>query len=145
MQILEAAFMPRLLAPNKLNAGDKQIFTKYSGMPLGRGTSMGLSAVGDGYINFGKFGGCIFMLMLGLLYSETLKIFYRYSKYYPGLLLFMGIVFYYPIRPDCELQTALGHLVKASFLLFMMIQIWKSVFYVRPAIPQPEIRTDTRS
>lgn len=136
LQILEAAFLPRLLAPNKLNAGDKQIFTKYSGMPLGRGTSMGLSAMGDGYINYGKLGGCIFMLVLGLLYSETLKIFYKYSKYYPGLLLFMGVVFYYPIRPDCELQTALGHLVKSSFLLFVMIQVWKFAFYVRPSIKQ---------
>lgn len=130
--ILESAFLPRILAPNKLNAGDREIFMKYSGIPLGRGTSMGLSSVGDGYVNFGKFGGCIFMFFLGMLYSETLKLFYRYSKIFPGLLLFIGIVFYYPIRPDCELQTALGHLVKASFLLFFIVQVWKHVFYVNP-------------
>jgi hypothetical protein len=54
-QILEAAFLPRIIAPNKLNAGDRFIFMKYSGIPLLVGTSMGLSSIGDAYINFGIF------------------------------------------------------------------------------------------
>ena len=124
-KILEAAFLPRILAPDKLNAGDRTIFTKYSGMQLRPGTSMALSSVGDAYINFGEFGGCIFMFFLGLLFSEVLNGFYKYSKYYPFLLLFTPLVFYYPIRPDCELQTSLGHLVKSCFLIYVMILFWK--------------------
>jgi len=125
MQILEAAFLPRVLAPNKLNAGDRGIFMKYTGMTLNKGTSMALSSVGDAYINFGTWGGCIFMFFLGLIFSEVLNGFYRYSKYYPFLLLFTPLVFYYPIRPDCELQTSLGHLVKSSFLIYILILFWK--------------------
>lgn len=124
-KILEAAFLPRILAPDKLNAGDRTIFTKYSGMQLRPGTSMALSSVGDAYVNFGVFGGCIFMFFLGLLFSEVLNGFYKYSKYYPFLLLFTPLVFYYPIRPDCELQTSLGHLVKSCFLIYMLILFWK--------------------
>lgn len=125
LQILEAAFLPRIIAPNKLNAGDRDFFMKYSGMRIREGTSMGLSSPGDGYINFGIVGGCIFMFCLGLLFSEVLNGFYRYSKYYPFLLLFTPLVFYYPIRPDCELQTSLGHLVKACMLIYIMIIFWK--------------------
>ena len=125
MQILEAAFLPRIIAPNKLNAGDRTIFTKYSGLYLRKGTSMGLGSMGDGYINFGVFGGCIFMFFLGLLFSEVLNGFYKYSKYYPFLLLFTPLVFYYPIRPDCELQTSLGHLVKSCMLIYLLILFWK--------------------
>ena len=128
LKILEAAFLPRILAPNKLNAGDRTIFMKYSGMFLAAGTSMGLSSVGDGYINFGVMGGSIFMFFLGLLFSEVLNSFNKYSKYYPILLLFTPLVFYYPMRPDCELQTSLGHLVKSCFLIFLIIQIWKHRF-----------------
>ncbi len=131
MLILEAAFLPRVLAPDKLRAGDRTLFTKYSGMPLARGTSMGLSSVGDAYINFGIFGGCIFMFCLGLLYSYSLNLFHKYSGSFPILILLTGVVCYYPIRPDCELQTALGHLLKGSFIIFVMLNVWKYKFRVR--------------
>ena len=129
-QILEAALLPRILAPNKLNAGDRDIFIKYSGIQIQKGTSMALSSVGDAYINFGILGGSIFMFFLGLLFNEVLKAFHKYSKYYPILILFTPIVFYYPIRPDCELQTILGHLVKSVFLIFVIMQGWKKVFKI---------------
>jgi hypothetical protein len=129
-RILEAAILPRVLAPNKLNAGDRELFMKYSGMRIAKGTSMGLSSVGDGYINFGIIGGCIFMFFLGLLYNHVLKAFYRHSKNFPVLLLFTPLIFYYPIRPDCELQTILGHLVKSCFLIFVLFALWKKYFIV---------------
>jgi hypothetical protein len=125
MKILEAAFLPRIIAPNKLNAGDRTIFSKYSRIPLAPGTSMALGAMGDAYINFGVFGGCIFMFLFGLLFSEVLNGFYKFSKVYPFLLLFTPLVFYYPMRPDCELQTTLGHLVKSCFLIYMLLIFWK--------------------
>lgn len=131
--ILEAAFLPRIIAPNKLTAGNQSLFKKYSGMPLSRNTSMGLSSVGDAYINFGIIGGCFFMFLLGLFYSEVLKIFSKASKQFPVILLFTPLVFYYPIRPDCELQTLLGHLVKSCFLIFVIFFIWKKQFRVQPA------------
>jgi hypothetical protein len=124
-RIIQAAILPRIIAPNKLNAGDRTIFIKYSGIPIREGTSMALSSLGDAYINFGIVGGCICMFFLGLLFSEVLNGFYKYSKFYPFLLLFTPLVFYYPIRPDCELQTSLGHLVKSCFLIYMLILFWK--------------------
>jgi hypothetical protein len=129
-QILEAAFLPRIISPNKLKAGDRELFTKYSGLPLSIGTSMGLSSLGDAYVNFGIFGGCIFMFLLGLFYSEVLNTFNKYSKFYPSLVLFTPLIFYYPIRPDCEFQTILGHLVKSCFLVFIIMQIWKQRFRI---------------
>jgi len=131
--VLIAAILPRFLSPEKLTAGNQELFIKYSGLSLRKGTSMALSSLGDAYLNFGKIGGAIFMFFLGLLYSEVLKAFYRYSKYFPILLLFTPLVFYYPIRPDCELQTILGHLVKSCFLIFVIFFIWKKQFRVQPA------------
>ncbi len=125
MKILEAAILPRILAPNKLNAGDRTIFMKYSGIPIREGTSMALSSLGDAYINFGIVGGCLLMFFLGLLFSEVLNRFYKFSKHFAVLLLFTPLVFYYPIRPDCELQTSLGHLVKSCFLIWVMLMFWK--------------------
>lgn len=137
-QIIQAAILPRILAPDKLKAGDRTLFTKYTALPLRVGTSMGLSSVGDAYINFGIFGGCLFMLVLGLLYNQVLKTFWKYSRYYPILILFTSIVFYYPIRPDCELQTILGHLVKSCFLIFVIFFVWKKYFIIYPQPPEKD-------
>lgn len=128
VQILEAAILPRILAPNKLNAGDREFFMKWAGFRIARGTSMGLSSVGDGYVNFGAVGGAIFMLFYGLLFSEILNAIQYYSKYFPILILFTALMFYYPIRPDCELQTILGHLFKSCFLITVVMQLWKYIF-----------------
>src|SRR5690606_20328464 len=117
MQILEAAVLPRIFAPDKLKAGDRQILYKYSGVMVAAGTSMALSSLGDAYLNFGAWVGCVFMFVLGLLYSWALILFRKHSRDYPALILFTALVFYYPIRPDCELQTILGHLVKSIFVL----------------------------
>lgn len=136
-QILEAAIMPRILAPNKLKAGDRDIFRKYSGIAILAGTSMALSSPGDAYVNWGGYGGIIFMFVLGFFYSEVLNYFQKYSFTYPVLILFIPLVFYYPIRADCELQTILGHLVKSCFLIFVMIQVWKFKFRMR-RMPQIE-------
>lgn len=135
-QVFEAAIMPRMFAPNKLNAGDRTIFMKYSGLRIRQGTSMGLSSLGDAYVNFGIAGGCVFMFLLGLLYSGILNIFYKKSRDYPALILFTALVFYYPIRPDCELQTILGHVVKSCFLITVMILLFKSSFRVEKAPTQ---------
>lgn len=142
-EILEAAFLPRIIAPNKLKAGNQAIFKKYSGMPLSKGTSMGLSSVGDAYINFGVFGGSVFMFLFGMFFSEVLKIIYRQSRMFPALLLFVPLVFYYPIRPDCELQTLLGHLVKSCFLIFVVFVLWKKYFIVYPQPSEKDIHTDS--
>ena len=54
-KILEAAFMPRILAPDKLKAGDNSLVYKYTGLVIRRGTSMRISALGDFYVTFATF------------------------------------------------------------------------------------------
>jgi hypothetical protein len=142
-KIAESAILPRIIAPNKLNAGDRDFFMKYSGMRIAKGTSMGLSAVGDGYINFGVVGGCIFMFLLGRMYNFFIKSFKKYSTSFPILILFTPLVFYYPIRPDCELQTVLGHLVKSSFLIFVVFLFFKKYFITHTEYSEKNIHTNS--
>jgi hypothetical protein len=128
LKILEAAFLPRIIAPDKLQAGDRDIFMKYTGIMLQQGTSMGLSSVGDAYINFGVLGGWVFMFFYGMFFNFALKRLGNLSSTYPIIPLLATIVFYYPIRPDCELQTIMGHLIKSIFLIMVMLFIWKRLF-----------------
>lgn len=142
-EILTSAILPRIIAPNKLNAGDRKLFAKYTGLHLNYTTSMGLSSIGDAYINFGVYGGWFFMFLLGLLYNLTLKKFYQYSKHYPIILIFMPLIFYFPIRPDCELQTILGHFVKSCFLIFVIFFSWRRQFYTTSSSSPMKLETVT--
>jgi len=142
MQLLEAAVLPRILAPDKLRAGDPEILYKYSGVRVTVGTSMALGSIGDAYVNFGAWGGCIFMFIMGLVYSYILCQFKKFSKYYPVLILFTALSFYYPIRPDCELQTVWGHLIKSLFIIFVMIKVFEHQFRVRRVMPRLQAKTD---
>jgi len=126
--ILESSILPRIIAPNKLNSGDRFIFMKYSGIPVAVGTSMALSSVGDAYINYGQLGGAVFMFFFGFLFSYFLKLFNKKSKDFPIAILLATAAFYYPIRPDCELQTILGHLFKSTIIIFVILSVWKHNF-----------------
>ena len=70
------------------------------------------------------------MFFLGVIYCTILNTFHKYSQQYPALILFTALAFYFPIRPDCELQTSLGHLFKSCFLIFVMIFVFKSTFRI---------------
>lgn len=124
-KVLEAAFLPRIIAPDKLKAGDNSLVYEYTGVVVRAGTSMSMSAMGDFYVNFGVFGACICMFLLGWLFNQVLNGFQKFSRDFPIILVFTPLVFYYPIRPDTALQTSLGHLVKSCFLLYMMILFWR--------------------
>ena len=121
IQILEAASLPRIIAPDKLKERDRGGFKKYTGLALREDTSMSLSSLGDAYLNFGVIGGCIFMFVFGWMFNVVLNGFYKFSKKFPIILMFTPLVFYFPMRPDTALQTGLGHLVKACILLYIMI------------------------
>ena len=117
---LESAFLPRIWAPDKLSAGSRDHFMKYTGVEISEGTSMGMGILADGWVAFGQVGGWLLVFFYGLIINISLKIFQRIIPKYPLLYFFMPLVYYYPIRPDCETQTSFGHLVKSMFFLIVM-------------------------
>lgn len=112
----EAAFLPRFLAPDKLTAGDKRIFNRFSGHQIGSETSMGLGVLADGYIAYGQFGAYAFAYLLGLIFSLIFRTVEKWSRVSPFFILFMFPILNYAVRPDCETQTIMGHIVKGLFV-----------------------------
>ena len=125
---VEAAILPRVLAPNKLNAGDKELFGKYTGLKLTESTSMGLGFPADSWISFGKVGGWVMIFLYGILISQTLKYFERLIYKFPYLYFFLPVIYVYPIRPDCETQTSFGHLIKTLIIItFLAYRVFPKV------------------
>lgn len=125
---IEAALLPRFLAPNKIKSGDKEIFNEFSGHTINEGTSMGLGIFADGYIAYGAWGVYIFGFGLGLIFSLTFKLVERWTKVSPFYVLLLLPLLNYAVRPDCELQTTINHLFKGILLYGFLVFLTRKRF-----------------
>jgi hypothetical protein len=125
---LEAAILPRFLAPNKIKSGDKEIFNEFSGHTINEGTSMGLGIFADGYIAYGTWGVYIFGFALGLIFALTFKLVERWTKVSPFYVLLLLPLLNYAVRPDCELQTTINHLFKGILLYGFLVYLTRKRF-----------------
>ncbi len=128
---IEAALLPRFLAPNKLKSGGesgREIFNEFSGHILYEGTSMGLGIFADGYIAYGAWGVYIFGFVLGLIFSLTFKLVERWTKISPFYVLLLLPMLNYAVRPDCELQTTINHLAKSIIVFGALVYFTKNRF-----------------
>jgi len=126
---LEAALLPRFMAPDKLTAGNKEIFNKFSGHVINENTTMALGIFSDGYIAYGRIGVFIFAFAFGCIFSIVFKIVESWAKISPFFILFMLPILHYAVRPDCELQTVLGHLVKGLLIFGVLMLLYKRYFH----------------
>jgi len=125
---LQAALLPRFLAPNKLESGDKVIFNEFSGHIINEGTSMGLGIFADGYIAYGTWGVYVFGFVLGLIFALTFKLVERWTKVSPFYVLLLLPLLNYAVRPDCELQTTINHLFKGMLLFGFLVYLTRKRF-----------------
>jgi hypothetical protein len=125
---IEAALLPRFLAPNKLESGNKEIFNSFSGHIINKDTSMGLGIFADGYIAYGTWGVYIFGFVLGLIFSLTFKLVERWTKISPFYVLLLLPMLNYAVRPDCELQTTINHLTKSIVVFGILVYFTRKRF-----------------
>lgn len=125
---MEAALLPRFLAPDKLNSGNKEIFNQFSGHVINESTSMGLGIFADGYVAYGAYGVYIFGFVLGLMFSLTFKLVERWTKISPFYVLLLLPMLNYAVRPDCELQTTINHLAKSIVVFGALVYFTRNRF-----------------
>jgi hypothetical protein len=125
---MEAALLPRFLAPNKIKSGNKEIFNQFSGHSINETTSMGLGIFADGYIAYGAWGVYIFGFVLGLIFSLTFKLVERWTRISPFYVLLLLPMLNYAVRPDCELQTTINHLAKSIVVFGVLVYFTKDRF-----------------
>lgn len=133
---IESAILPRFLAPNKLEAGNKEIFNKYSGHIISKNTSMGLGVIADGYIAMKTTGVILYCFLLGLLFCCIFLLVSSWTDITPFFGLMIFPILYYGVRPDCELQLTLGQLFKGTFIFWLIRTYYKSYFEKQTKILQ---------
>lgn len=115
-----AGLLPRVLAPTKAKAGGRANFERFTGTELPETTSMDISLVGEGYANYGKVGGIVFLFFIGVFYNLIIIKIIAMSKTYPTLILWLPILFFQVIKAETDFATVFNHFTKAALVAFIV-------------------------
>lgn len=119
----ESAILPRFIKPDKMIAGGQENYENFTGRYIG-GTSINISLLGEGYANFGYFGGILFMLVVGMSYSIIYRSISNYSINHPIYVYFISFLLIYTIKAEDDLMTPLNHFVKAGIVFLIFNQFY---------------------
>lgn len=124
------SIFPRFIFKNK-RVADSKLFEKYSGIKLSRGTSMGMSPLGEAYANFGKIGAMIFMLFYGLLIGAVFAKFLTYSSIAPTVVLWLPMVFYQVLAVESDLFKVLNSLTKGALMVILVFYVFRQILKIK--------------
>lgn len=119
------SFIPRLIWPSKETSGTA-MYLKYTGLRF-EGASYGISILGEGYANFGKRGGILYMFLLGLTISILLRRIIKYINKNPYYFYFLPIIFLHGVKVETELNRSLGFMLRVIVVLYLLNFILKKI------------------
>ncbi len=128
---IESSLLPRFLSPGKKRAGGQENFRKFTGLDLGENTSMGISLVGEGWANYGYWGGLLFMFLWGLFISWFWSKLINLSGTFPTLLVWSPILFLQVVKAETEFVVVLNHLIKSTMLIFGLLWFIRQQWGIR--------------
>lgn len=124
---IAASIIPRALWPNKPKVGGEENMRRFTGFELVGSTSMDIGQLGDAYVNFGIFGGAIFLFFYGLAFSFiNAKLFELSAGASPAALLWFPVFFAGCIQVDSSVLSTFGHLSKVVVFYFAIRWAFKT-------------------
>lgn len=126
-----SAFVPRLLWPDKPEAGGRYNMSYYTGLSI-RTYSTNVGPLGEAYGSFGGTGGIIYMFFLGAFIRWAYKKVFVISNKIP-LILFWIPVLFYQITYSAESDTLqiLNSLFKSAFFVWLLIKVLPKWFGIK--------------
>jgi len=128
---ITSSILPRFLNPDKYVAGGREYFERFSGLVLVGGTSMNLSPLGEAYANYGVAGGIIFMFFFGLIINFAFSKVLQIAITRPTVILWLPLIFLQVVKAETDFTTVFNHLVKASFLVWLLYWSFQRFFGIR--------------
>ncbi|GAB4044450.1 hypothetical protein [Spirosoma jeollabukense] len=114
-------FVPRLMWPNKPQTGGYENIRRFTTLPQSENTSINLSPLGEGYVNFG-YGGILFSLLYGLLLGGIFQYVLQLAAHRPSLILWLPMLYIGCLTMETDLLSTWGSLVNNA--IFIMLLVW---------------------
>ncbi len=114
-------FIPRFVWPGKPQTGGYENIRRFTTLPQFANTSINLSPVGEGYVNFG-YGGILFALGYGLLLGRIFRVAFRLATQMPSIVLWLPMIYMGCLTMETDLLSTWGSLVNS--VLFITLLFW---------------------
>jgi hypothetical protein len=136
-QAFLASLVPRLLWPDKPEAGGREKMKRFTGRTLSRGVSMNIGIFGEAYVNFSVLGGIVFLFFWGIAVSYIFHLFSSYALQNPAILLWIPLFWSRGINAiGTDFVSSFNTLFKVGFIvvgvLFLLNKLRSSSFRVKP-------------
>ncbi len=126
-----SAFVPRVFWPDKPMSGGKAMIVRFLGAPDNLEYSYNLSPIGEAYVNFGRLGGILFMLLYGLFYNYIFLLILKWSIKTPTLVLWLPVFFIGPISSmETDVLAGVNSLVKAFLFAWIVYKCYRVFFKI---------------
>lgn len=126
-----SALVPRFLMPDKMTAGGRVNFRRFTGLEIADSTSMGISPLGEAYANFGEFGGTIVMVCYGAAFSGMFYLALLNVIRRPAFFFWLPLIFYQSIKAETEFVVVLNQITKGGLVAIVMYYLVDLNFPVR--------------
>lgn len=118
---LAGSFVPRFLWPSKPQSGGHNNIRRFAGYTPHGSTSYDISQLGDAWVNFGFYGGIVFMFIYGLFNTWTLKRIFNYAhRKSPALILWVPMIFLQLLKVEVSVETNFNAAIKGAIFIFVV-------------------------
>ncbi len=141
---LVAGLIPRILWPDKpITGGSSDLAEKYADMIIPQGTSVGVGAISEFYINAGGTGVLTGMFLLGWMGGNLLR-FGCHDRVQPLGSIMSIFAFSQMIRPETNVSDILGGMLRMIFL-WAVLRWWFHRSHRRNRMAQSHFHPQTAS
>ncbi|GAB2552771.1 hypothetical protein [Spirosoma aerophilum] len=118
--------VPRLLWPAKPQTGGYENIHRFTSLPQSENTSINLSPLGEGYVNFG-YGGILFSLFYGLLLGGIFQYVLQLADAIPSVILWLPMVYIGCLTMETDLLSTWGSLLNNALFITLLFWLLKRI------------------
>jgi hypothetical protein len=125
---LTSSLVPRVLWPDKPEAGGKYNMKYYAGLSIA-GWSTNVGPLGEAYGSFGTAGGIIFMILLGALIRWSYCMVFKKSARIPFLIFWIPVLFYQATyAAETDTLQIFNSVLKSALFIWLLYRQWPVLF-----------------
>ena len=113
--------VPRPIWPGKPQTGGSENIRRFTTLPQFENTSINLSPLGEGYVNFG-YGSILFAFVYGLLLSSCFQYVLHLAQRVPSVILWLPVLYVGCLTMETDLLSTWGSLLNSA--LFVCVLFW---------------------
>lgn len=119
-------FVPRLLWANKPQTGGYENIRRFTNLRQTENTSVNLSPLGEGYVNFG-YGGILFALFYGSLLGGVFQWILSLADRIPSLVLWLPMLYIGCLTMETDLLSTWGSLLNNAIFIALLFWMLKRI------------------